>query len=130
MVGVLEKLHAPNPADALPPSRSFSEFSVASDDNEGPMPISWAGSMANLGAGMPAGTAWTTAEATAGDPRPSAGDEAARESSSSGRPVGDDASSGTGRKVVTVSSGQALKYIKVYGQLIRWIKIHLSLIHI
>lgn len=121
MVGVLEKMHTSGPSDALAPSRSLSGFSMGSDDNEGSMPISWEGSMANLGAGMAWPTAGKTAGMAAGNNGPSRGEGSAQESSS-GRPSVDGASSaavgGTG-KVITVSSGQALKFIKVYGELIR-----------
>ena len=132
MVGVLHKMNTTSSVGSPMPgapdgdgsvSRTWSGFSMTAPDDatEAAMPVSWAGSMSNLGAAG-AVAAWRAGGAkvsTAGDDGARRREGAAGGGEPSGRPAGDGELGVAGGKTITVSSGQALKYIKAYGQLMK-----------
>ena len=126
MVNVLKTQHSGSfNSPALTPdvgsiSRNLSEFSMAAPSEDGDAyqtltPVSWSGT--NTSSGGAGGEAarrregGSTATAAAGSGEPSGEGEADAPAA---------AGAGAGGKIITVSSGQALKCLKAYGQLMRW----------
>ena len=126
MVSVLKTQHSGSfISPAMTPdvgsiSRNLSEFSMAAPSEDGDAyqtltPVSWSGT--NTSSGGAGGEAARRRE----------GGSAAAAAAGSGEPSGEGdadapaaAGAGAGGKIITVSSGQALKCLKAYGQLMRW----------